>query len=238
MTRPAIRRTRLLKALRAASKEMRDTLAHLKAKALARSKSPTFVWDSLVQSFATMGNSRGWLGLVENRENAERASYRVAQNLKPAKRLEHFDRVLRDAVVRMPSQKARWLVQDFDRVQAMGGITAANKAAFDAPGRNAKLAFMLQFDGIGDKYARNIWMDVYHPDFHDAIAVDERIKKITKALGYSFPRYQDHERFYQELANDAGLQPWELDRLLYQFTEPMLTRINPWRPKWLAPDTL
>ena len=68
-------------------------------------------------------------------------------------------------------------------------------------------------------------MDVYHPDFHDAIAVDERIKKITTALGYSFSGYVDHEQFYQELARDAGLQPWELDRLLYHFNDDILAAI-------------
>ena len=69
-------------------------------------------------------------------------------------------------------------------------------------------------------------MDVYHPDFHDAIAVDERIKKITAAMGYSFARYDDHERFYQELAGEASLQPWELDRLLYHFTEHFLVALG------------
>jgi len=204
---------------------MKKTLQELKTKARARAERPTFVWDSLVQSFATMGNSRGWAGLVENEENARRVSYAVVKALQPAKRLAHLDRVLRDAVVRMPTQKANWLVANFQRIERMGGVAKASKAAFDAPGRDAKLAFMLQFDGIGDKYARNIWMDVYHPDFHDAIAVDERIKKITATIGYSFARYDDHERFYQELAADAGLQPWELDRLLYHFNEPILAAL-------------
>ena len=113
------------------------------------------------------------------------------------------------------------LLADFAEA-LLGGIAKANHAAFAAPGRDAKLAFMLQFDGIGDKYARNIWMDVYHPDFHDAIPFDERIKKITAAMGYSFARYDDHERFYRELAHEAGLQPWELDRLLYHFNEQFL----------------
>jgi hypothetical protein len=108
----------------------------------------------------------------------------------------------------------------------MGGIRAANRQAIAAAGREAKLAFMLQFDGIGEKYARNIWMDVYHPDFHDAIAIDERVKKVTKALGRPFTAYEDHERFYQELASDAGLQPWELDRLLYHFNNEILARLT------------
>ncbi len=71
-------------------------------------------------------------------------------------------------------------------------------------------------------------MDVYHRDFHDAIAVDERIKKITKALGYSFKpaEYDEHERFYQDIAKKAGLQGWELDRLLFNYTDHFLAAIS------------
>jgi hypothetical protein len=55
-------------------------------------------------------------------------------------------------------------------------------------------------------------MDVYHPDFHDAFAVDERM---TEALRYPFKTYAEHERFYQEIAREARLEGWEVDRLLY-----------------------
>jgi hypothetical protein len=226
MTRPDAAKARLLAVLRTPVPAMTTKLRELKTKARERAERPTFVWESLVQSFATMGNSRGWAGLVENEENFRRVSYEVVRALQPAKRLAHLDRVLRDAVVRMPGQKASWLAANFHRIEGMGGVAKANRAAFDAPGRDAKLAFMLQFDGIGDKYARNIWMDVYHPDFYDAIAVDERIKKISAAMGYSFGRYADHERFYQELARDAELQPWELDRLLYHFNEQFLIALG------------
>jgi hypothetical protein len=68
------------------------------------------------------------------------------------------------------------------------------------------------FMGSGDKYARNIWMDVYDEDFRNAIAVDERIKAVTRALGFAFKRYRDHEAFYCSVATEAGLEPWELDR--------------------------
>jgi N-glycosylase/DNA lyase len=65
------------------------------------------------------------------------------------------------------------------------------------------------------EYARNIWMDIYHPDFRNTIAVDQRISRITEELGYRFKNYEEHERFYQEVAQEAGLEAWELDRLLY-----------------------
>src|SRR3712207_4478772 len=84
---------------------------------------------------------------------------------------------------------------------------------------------MKRFYGIGPKYARNIWMDAYHPDFRDTIAVDLRIRKVTKALGYSFKTYEEEERFYQDIAEEAGLQGWEVDRLLYEYTDHFLAAI-------------
>ena len=55
-------------------------------------------------------------------------------------------------------------------------------------------------------------MDVYHEDFRDSIALDLRIKAISEALGLSFSSYTEHERFYLDVAREAGLNGWELDR--------------------------
>ena len=65
-------------------------------------------------------------------------------------------------------------------------------------------------------------MDAYHPDFHDTMAIDLRIRKITRALGCSFKTYEEEERFYQEIAKEAGLQGWKVDRLLYEYTDHFL----------------
>lgn len=67
-------------------------------------------------------------------------------------------------------------------------------------------------------------MDVYHEDFRDSIAVDVRIKRISDAWGLSFPSYEEHENFYLSVATDAGLNGWELDRLMFNFTNEFLPR--------------
>jgi hypothetical protein len=108
----------------------------------------------------------------------------------------------------------------------MGGPVEAKKQASAQDGKEAKIAFMKRFHNIGPKYARNIWMDVDHPDFYDTIAIDRRIKKITMAVGQTFKAYEDEERFYQGIAQEAGLQGWELDRLLYNFTDHFLSAIS------------
>ena len=101
----------------------------------------------------------------------------------------------------------------------MGGLHAAKEKALSQPGAEAKMGFMKQFKGIGGRYARNIWMDARHPDFRDRIALDQRIRGITELLGREFGSYEAEESFYLSLAEEAGLSGWELDRLLYNFTE-------------------
>lgn len=93
-------------------------------------------------------------------------------------------------------------------------------------GTAAKIAFLRRFKGIGPKYARNIWMDSYHPDFHETIAIDERIRQVTAALGYLFTNYAQHEQFHLAIAHEAGLQGWELDRLLYHFRDDFIASVT------------
>jgi len=69
-------------------------------------------------------------------------------------------------------------------------------------------------------------MDIYDPSFRDTVALDVRARKITDALGYSFQSYEEEERFFQEIAKKAGREPWEVDRLLYQFNDHFRGVIN------------
>ncbi len=101
----------------------------------------------------------------------------------------------------------------------MGGLAGAKKQLEEHATREALMAFMRQFRGVGPKYARNIFMDVYHPEFRQSIAIDARIESILKALGLSLKPYPDAEQFCLKTAEMVGLNGWELDRLLYKFTD-------------------
>lgn len=81
------------------------------------------------------------------------------------------------------------------------------------PGREAKIRFLESFPGIGPKYARNMMMDVYHEDFRDSIALDVRINV-------------EHEAFYRDAAREAGLNGWELDRLLFNYQSQVMARLG------------
>lgn len=211
-------RGRLVAALRKLPPHMRAKLEELK-QGQRDLKRPDFLWHFLLQSFATMGNSRGWHGLIGNQQNYERLRFEALEKLAPDARAVRLHQVCRAAGIRIPDKKAEWLAENFERIQQMGGLAEAKERALAAVGTEGKITFLQQFSGIGEKYARNIWMDVYHPDFRDRIAIDERIKSVTAALGLSFVSYAEHEHFYLDIAREAGLEGWELDRLLYNFKD-------------------
>jgi thermostable 8-oxoguanine DNA glycosylase len=219
------KRALLVEALRNIPDCMQTTLKALKkgSKDIAR---PDFVWHFMLQSLATQGNSRGSDGIIKDRHNYSKITFKALSKLDTKERSNTLRKVMRAAKVRMPDKKAEWAVTNFDIVARMGGMEKAKQLALDQKGKEAKIKFIKQFAGIGDKYARNFWMDVYHPEFRDCVAIDDRIKKITKAMGYSFYSYKEHERFYLEIASQAGLKGWELDRLLYNYRDHFLDRIS------------
>jgi len=67
-------------------------------------------------------------------------------------------------------------------------------------------------------------MDVYHEEFRDSIAIDSRIRSISKELGVSFGSdYEAHEDFYRKVAKASGLKnAWELDRIMFHFKDDVL----------------
>jgi hypothetical protein len=80
------------------------------------------VWYLLLQSFATMGNSRGWAGLFETPGLAPQVSFASLRRWPaPARRLR-IEMVLRKAKVRMPVQKAEWLAANFESIEKAGGV--------------------------------------------------------------------------------------------------------------------
>lgn len=85
---------------------------------------------------------------------------------------------------------------------------------------------MRQFEGIGEKYARNIWMDLYDRDFHYSIAYDLRLQKVAEALDRRFKSYSDAEAYFVGLAEKAERLPWDVDRLLYHFNDDALKAIE------------
>jgi hypothetical protein len=59
---------------------------------------------------------------------------------------------------------------------------------------------------------------MYDSDFRDAVALDERIRSISSVLGIADLPYMEREAEYQSIARDAGIEAWDLDRILYWYT--------------------
>lgn len=219
------KRASLIEALRSIQPHMRASLEKHKQgiKGLER---PDFIWHFMLQSLATQGNSRGSDGIIRNQGNYLQITFKALSKLDAKGRINVLTKVMWAAKVRMPDKKAQWAATNFEIVSRMGGVAKAKQLALEQKGKKNKIGFMKQFAGIGDKYARNFWMDVYHPDFRDCVAIDDRIKKVTEAMGYSFDSYDEHERFYLDIATEAGLEGWELDRLLYNYRDYFLARLS------------
>ena len=183
---------------------------------------PDFLWHYLLQSFATMGRAAGWHGLIGNKDNYDKVRYEVLAELSPEARALQVEETCRAAKIRMPGNKARYVLGCFERIQQLGGPKLAKRQLLVQPGRDAKIRFLRTFPGIGPKYARNIMMDVYHEDFRDSIAIDARIQSVSSSWRLTFSSFEEQENFYLAVAADAGLNGWELDRLMFNYTNQFL----------------
>lgn len=223
-----MKREKLIDLLKNPTQCMKMKLEKLKEEGQLGFSRKDFIWHYILQSFATWGRSKGFAGLIEDKNNYNKMSYEELMRFSDddESRLKQIGETLKAANIRYSLRKSQFLLINYHLIEEMGGLEAAKHKSLEAEGKAAKFKFLCQFKGIGPKYARNIWMDVYHPDFHDSIAIDTRIKKISQILGCEFEKYNEHERFYLDIAKEANLQGWEVDRLLYNFNEHFLEGIS------------
>lgn len=183
-----------------------------------------FIWEALLVSSSTWGNVRG--DLVHDRKLHERVTHAALEKLRPSEREKILRDALREAKVRRYKIKATYLAENFARIEADGGPARVRRNPISCRGTEAKIKFLKTFWGIGDKYARNLMMDVYHPDFRDTIALDVRINKFLTTLQLTFLGYREKESFYVSVAHKAGLNGWQLDRMLFKCTDEVLAALE------------
>jgi hypothetical protein len=209
--------------------QKRPFLQSLQNEGLRGLTRPDFLWHYLIESFATLGAAAGYEALISNCKNYNRLTYGALASLEPEPREAQVYDVCLSAQqqgLRYPNRKAKFILGCFKLVTEIGGPEIATRKLMGTLGREAKIWFLDAFPGIGPKYARNIMMTVYHADFRDSIAVDSRIKSVSKALRLSFSSYSDHEAFYRQVAHNAGVNGWELDRLIFWFKDDILAHLN------------
>lgn len=93
-----------------------------------------------------------------------------------------------------------------------------------AADRSKCIRLLKGIPGISDKYARNLMMDVGHPEFMDgSFALDSRILGFLEAttnLGHTYSQTSKSKWTENELiaiAHEAKLTAWEMDRLIFGF---------------------
>ena len=200
-----------------------DELVRKKKKGLALQERTDFLWYELLVSYSTWGSSRGSEGLIEDETRYQQVSYEELKKLDTKEdRINRLRQIMKDAKVRWFNKKAPMLAQCFEKIEAMGGLTVANTTLLNKKNAAEMMKFLKIFPGIGSKYASNIMMDCYHPLFRNRIALDSRVRSVSKELGLNFKNYSDHENFYLSVAREAGIEGWELDRLIYGHTDDFL----------------
>ena len=167
-----------------------------------------FIWDALPLSFSTWGVSRGG----ELRSNPQVAFDALSACRNASRREKRMSDALVAAGVRWPTKKAPLLLENLQMIVAAGGPGAVKRQLSLCKGCGAKIKFLSKFRGVGPKYARNMMMDVCYPDFWESIAVDTRL--------------QHEEKFFLEVAHEAGLNGWQLDRLIYNSKDDVLAALS------------
>ena len=176
-----------------------------------------WLWFILLQSYGTLGNSRG--GKIAGESEM---SYSNLASLSTKERTATIKKYTQLNGVLYYNKAAKWIDEAFQFIAKEGGLKAVSAIAISLPNRKEKIEFLMQFKGIGNKYSRNAWMDLHDTDFINSIAVDSNIKQILHELGLSGEDYLVQERKLVSIAKAAGMTGWELDRILYNFTDSFL----------------
>jgi hypothetical protein len=219
--------TRLSNAVRTVYEAHRQRIEELKSSSAARWEETDFVWEALLLSFSTWGNAGG-MKLFEDSELHTQVRFAALLQLAPSERLKKVETCLRAGNVRWAVRKAVLLIDNFERILRDGGPEAVKRELVARSGSDEKIKFLQTFRGIGKKYARNMMMDVYHEDFRQSIAIDQRIKKILTVFHRKFDdaKYDESERFLLRAAEEADLNGWELDRLLFLYTDEIVASVR------------
>ena len=204
--------------------DARERIDEQKKVAKERRERADTLWFELILSMATLGKSQGSV-LATDDDYYSKVRYHQLPDMEEAERTDRLEEVLLDAGVRFPNKKARYISTHVDRIEEMGGLESAQEEFEYMDGEEKKMQFLKGFKGIGDKYSRNIGMDLYHPDFRNTVAVDTRIGNVTAELEIDFNSYEREEEFYVSVAEQLSMTPWELDRTLYRYTDEVINEI-------------
>lgn len=237
--------------LRAATETLRrffgDSVAIAKAGAeerwsrIARGEEPAWLWNAVVQSSATNGGARHLDHLTFIRRQFEDVT--GTDPLSWGSVIEYEEaRLLEWLAIAANPHFQRWGGIK-DRLRQF--VDANRDKLFDVSSelltvdRATCLAKLVEIPGVSDKYARNLMMDVGHPEFMDgSFALDSRLSGFLVAFtgakhtfsGRSRAKWTEAELL--AIAHAIGLTAWEMDRLVFGY---WFNFVGPWEVPCEAP---
>ena len=194
--------------------EHQGELSTALAETRLKKSQPHWLWDVYLMSICTNGGSNNYARKKEQ--------YGIALEWKHLAKISKQNRA--DLFHNLPNPRRRKLLSpaledSFNSILEAGGPESV-ALHYDGLATVAeRMKFWKSFRGIGEKYARNIPMDIGDPLFTQHIALDSRINqlidKVVDAPAKS--NYEARETFVLALGQDAGItNAWYLDRLLYK----------------------
>lgn len=179
-----------------------------------------WIWYALINSLATLQGSPA--------DDFDWDAYRrecawaVVENLPQSEASKLLDSLFRRYKLRYAAIKAGWAAKNIQIIKANGG-PAPKRIAWLSAALPERLTQMMQYHGVGPKYARNIGMDVRDEMFENCFALDARVMKFVQYLDPVMGRlktitqkqYEVIEKGMIVVAQQLNRSPWELDRCLY-----------------------
>ena len=190
-----------------------DDLERTEAAARLMRQDPDWFWNVMVNSYCTNDGSKN---LERKRAKyGEALSWSAIASMTPERRAEIFADLPNP---RRRSKLAPALLETFARIRDAGGPRAIATHYESLDSAKARMEFVGSFPQIGEKYRRNIPMDVYDEIVLDQAALDKRLHKLIDLIDGAPPRspYSAREEYLRAIQRDAGIPTlWRLDRLLY-----------------------
>ncbi|WP_430253119.1 hypothetical protein [Neorhizobium sp. DAR64872/K0K18] len=193
---------------------------------IANGDEPYWFWNAFVQSSATNGGAGHLDRLIFIRKEFESAC-----GIDPLEweTVTQYDNELLSQWVGVAAnphyqrwEQIRGRLKDFVTTNRCNLVEVSLR--LQGSDRAACIKLLKAIPGISDKYARNLMMDVGHPEFMDgSFALDSRILgflEATTGLGHTYSQTSKTKWTENELvaiAHEAGHTAWEVDRLIFGF---------------------
>jgi hypothetical protein len=177
-------------------------------------RSPDYPWNSIVMSFVTNGGVKHYANL-KDKELLTWSSL-SSRDVDQEERRRRFSKA--NNPIRGKSLHGK-LESCYQRIDCWGGVDKFRKKLSSQANFEEKFKLLKSFEGIGDKYARNILMDGYDNCAQNRIALDSRIRSILIYADLSDKKYGTAESFLVEVANQLKISCWYLDRFLFSFDQ-------------------